>query len=327
MNLQPKELKNEAALRLATTPGNHNKLALIYGAVALGVGVFCQLIAFLTNLAISNMSGLSTLGTRAILQSIQSFFPVAANLLLPFWAFGLMQTVLRLIRQERVEPRDLLGGFSRLFVIVRLYLFIILFFWCIAFLAFNLATIILNFTPFANTMLASWLPYVQDAALLEEALSDPAQTAALMKSAYPLLILGGILLLAFGLPAVYGMRLSFYRVLDQDRPGALRAITQSRRMMRGNKIALFKLDLSFWWYYLAIILSSLLLYVPSYLPAPFNSDLAFLVAALIQAGICLWLYTKYLIRIEASYAVFYDTLYEAHNAPPAPPVFWQQPQQ
>lgn len=326
MNLHPKELKKEAALRLATTPGDHKKIPLLYGGITLGAAILCQLIYLITAMMIDNTGGLSNLGTRTILQTIQSFFPAAFNLLIPILAFGLTQTTLFLVRQQQVSAKGIFGGFSRILPILALYLFIGLTYFVIIYLTMQISVIIFSFTPFAEGLMNAFLPYLEDPALLESALTDAGFAASLLETMAPMLIIWAIIVLLISVPVTYGLRMSFFRIMDEDRPGALRAISQSRRMMRGNKFKLFKLDLSFWWYYLLLILASAILELPRLLPDAYNRDVADLVATVLYSGICLWLYVKFLLQVESSYALFYDTLYEAHKAPQQPP-FWQQPEQ
>ena len=324
-----KQLKNEADLKMATTPGDHRKIAFIYGAVALGAGLISLLVDFITGLMIENTGGLSDIGTRTILETVNYLFPLAVNILLPLWMLGLMRTALQLARQEKVTPRNLTQGFPRWGVMLRLTLFQGITYFAIGYLTLQVSTILFSMTPLSANVSELLLPYMEDPALLETAMADSAVMLSLVKAMLPVLILWVVLMIAIMIPVAYGMRLSFYRILDDDRPGALLSIGQSRKMMKGNKLALFKLDLSFWWYYLLQILLAVLLELPIYLAGsvlPISADVLTLIAAVLQAAGGLWLYYKYLMKIEVCYALFYDTLYESHKTPPAQPQFfnWQQ---
>ena len=52
---------------------------------------------------------------------------------------------------------------------------------------------------------------------------------------------------------------------DHPEAGALYAIRESKKMMRFHRLSIFKLDLSFWWFYLAMAVSYGLNYVPLFL--------------------------------------------------------------
>lgn len=326
ITLQPKELKKEAALRLATTHGNHSKVAFVYSAVALGAGFLTLLVHFITGMMIDNTGGLGDLGTRAILESIDMIFSLAVNVLLPLWTFGMIRTALAMCRQKRTEPRDLLRGFSRWGLYLRLCIFEGLIYFILMYASLQAITMLISFTPLADGIVEAFTPYLEDPELLDAAMADPATMMGLLKAMMPVLILWAAGLPVLLVPVSYALRLAVYRIGDEDRPGAFRAIRQSRKMMKGHKMQLFKLDLSFWWYYLIQILLALLLEVPVFLAGtviPLSIEVLTLIAGAVQALGCLLLYQKHLLKVQTTYALFYDTLYEQHSAPPIHQVSWQ----
>lgn len=326
-SLNAKELKSEAVLRMATTPGNHSRLPLVYGAVTLGASILIYLLDLITTLLIENTGGLGDLGTRAILGTINQFFPTVVTLLMPLWMMGLMRSTLRLSRQEQVGPKDLLDGFPRWGVFLRLCLFHGITIFAISYIVMMVVSTLFAFTAAGAGLMEYLAPYMEDPELLEAALNDPATSQALLLKILPFLIVTVVALLVVLIPKIYSIRLSFYRIADDDRPGALISIAQSKRMMRGHRWLLAKLDLSFWWYYLLQVLLAALLELPVYLAGsviPMRPELLALIAVVVQSLGSLWLYYKFLLKVEVSYALFYDTLLEAHKAPPPPPSFWQQ---
>ena len=82
-----------------------------------------------------------------------------------------------------------------------------------------------------------------------------------------LTLLWSLLLLFPGIAAHYRYRLAFYVLLDNPDMGALQCIRESKRIMHGNKLDLFLLDLSFigW-----IILDAFVIVL---LPLPFSLPL------------------------------------------------------
>ena len=70
------------------------------------------------------------------------------------------------------------------------------------------------------------------------------------------------LFLLLFIPPCYRYRMVTYRLIDQPRPDARRAMRESRAMMHRNRFALFRLDLSLWWFYALDALALLISYVP-----------------------------------------------------------------
>ncbi|MCL2409553.1 MAG: DUF975 family protein [Oscillospiraceae bacterium] len=64
------------------------------------------------------------------------------------------------------------------------------------------------------------------------------------------------------IPAYYRYRQAYYILLDNPEKGVLQCIRESKEMMRGNKMDLFLLDLSFiGWFILSFIVGALLTYI------------------------------------------------------------------
>jgi len=83
-----------------------------------------------------------------------------------------------------------------------------------------------------------------------------------------LIILWSILLVFPGILAFYRYRQSYYILLDDPSKGALQCIRESTLLMRGSKLDLFLIDMSFLgWHMLSISLTTLLLFfLPLLLP-------------------------------------------------------------
>lgn len=328
MNLSPKQIKQEAALRIATTPGDHKKLTLIYGGIALGASLLSVLINFVISLMVENTGGLASLGTRAILQSVSAVADVAISILLPLWTIGLTRTMLRLSRQERVYPQDLTQGFSRWGVFLRLTILQALMYIAVAYVVGQFAMIFFTMTPLSDSAMNLLARYSDETALMNALTTDTSYALALLKALAPLMIIWFVVMAGIFLYMGYGMRLSLYRILDEDCSRARVALRDSKRMIQGKRWTLFRLDLSFWWYYLLLFLLSALLYLPLVLEGriPLSYDVMNLIVTLVHAGLTLLLYQKFLLQLEVSYALFYDTLYEEYKNPPvqAPQFYWQQ---
>ena len=80
---------------------------------------------------------------------------------------------------------------------------------------------------------------------------DDAAYLQLMQAMAPCFVICGILVLILGGPIFYSFRMTNYVIIDKPGMGALMALRESKKMMRGNRLQLLKLDISLWWYYLA----------------------------------------------------------------------------
>lgn len=81
--------------------------------------------------------------------------------------------------------------------------------------------------------------------------------------------LWSLLLIIPGIIAAYRYRMAFYILFDNPEVGALQAISMSKEMMRGHKLELFVLDLSFigWLILVPLTLGILGLWVTPYMTA------------------------------------------------------------
>ncbi len=139
-----------------------------------------------------------------------------------------------------------------------------------------------------------------------------------------------------GLIAAYRYRFAPYLLFDHPEMSAAQALRESCRLTRGQKGTLFRLDLSFWYYYILFLLASLLsnidsialaldLYGLPSLPAfSYEQTLAIYSAGILLLGVC---YCWKFAHLTASVAKVYDTLCQADAAcqmqyPPLAPEPW-----
>ena len=86
-----------------------------------------------------------------------------------------------------------------------------------------------------------------------------------------LTILWSMLFFFPGVTAHYRYRLAYYILLDDPEKSALQCIRESKTLMRGNKLELFLVDLSFLgWYSLTAVLTLILLFLVPF-PLPFTA--------------------------------------------------------
>ena len=155
-----------------------------------------------------------------------------------------------------------------------------------------------------------------------------AQAVFLMQKMWPMLVLMAVLYLIVMLPMSYSYRMSFYRIMDNNPPRARRAIAQSRAMMKGRKWKLFRLDLSFWWYYLLqVLVSAVTIIVAEQLYGVIPG--VDLLCSIVLCGFQFLIYRIYLAYVETTYALFYDRVLQLHlpQYPTGAPEQYQTPMQ
>ena len=122
-------------------------------------------------------------------------------------------------------------------------------------------------------------------------------------------VLYGVLMI----PLLYRFRMAEFVIMDIPKTGALAAMGKSNKIMRRNCWKLFRLDLSFWWFYgLRVILTAIcygdLLVDKLGISLPFGEDAQFFLFYFVYALCQLALDVYAWGRIQTTYAVAYDTL-------------------
>ena len=307
-------LKADAALALQKGR-EPRKVVLAFAGIMTLVAAGLTVLSFWLGQQISNAGGLSNLGTRTMLSTAQMVLPLVQMVVLMSLELGYRHAMMRISRRQYADQTDLKVGFRKFFPLLRLTLLQSVVYFAIGFLTYQVAVILYMFSPWAGQLTDLILP------LMEGGMVDPA---AMMSDVFltqaaplvmPMFLIWGVLFLVGMIPVSYRLRFSQYALLDDSRGSALAAINASARMTRGNCKKLFRLDLSFWWYYLVSILVSLLGYLDTLLPMlgirlPLNGTVAFF--------LCYGVYLAatfamvYFLRngIECTYIMAYDSLCE-----------------
>ena len=298
------------------------RLVLLHTGVSLGVSLVLTLLNFLLGLGINETGGLAGMGSRAILGTIQSLLTLAASLALPFWSFGLPYAALIWADNRTAKPRDLFEGFRRLRPLLRLLL--LSFFWIfgVIFACLEVASILFSLTPFYQENLTAMQGVLEKAMANGATTVDEAVLMELIPMFMPVYVIFLILLLVVGIPLFYRFRMSTFAILD-DAPGARKAMGLSNRMMKGSRLALFRVDLSFWWYYLGLYLIAGIGYLDVLLPAlkirlPISQDLLFWGVFGLNLVLQLLFAYAFNARVQTAYAHCYRALKAAMPPPPQP---------
>lgn len=316
--LDPQALRQQAADRLQAA-SNQKKLVLIFACVSAGLSLAAGVVSMILDGQIAGTGGLGGLQLRSVLTTVQAMLTFLLLTFIPFWNLGYTSMALKLGRGEAASEQDLLGGFRRFGPGLRLLLLRMLVYFALAFAAVQVASIVLSLTPWANTYYQQMMAIDLTAAQIDDATLD-AMTQAML----PVLIVAGVLYLVALVPVTYRLRLAEYRLMDEPKCGALLALLQSNRMMKGNCVKLFKVDLQFWWYYLASILIPMLCYGDVLLPAiginlPFDPMVSFFLFYVASQVAQVLLYWRCHNLVECTYACAYDELLEDWVLPAPPP--------
>ena len=167
-------------------------------------------------------------------------------------------------------------------------------------------------TPLSNAAVDILMPLVKNAGASGIALDD-ATYAQLMRATAPAMVIFGVLFLALAAPLFYRYRMADYLIIDRPAAGALAALRDSRMMTKGNRWNLFRLDLSMWWYYAAVLASAAVAYGDQLLPAlgvtfPLSDTAAYFVFLGVYLAVIFVIYYFLRSRVEVTYALAYDSL-------------------
>ena len=307
-----KILKKNAAERVAAAEQSKN-IVLIYTGTVTALALLVTVINYVLNLQIAQLGGLSNMGLRSVLSTVQSVLPVVQSLVIMALDLGYIAAMLRIARQQYASPQTLKLGFDRFFVLLRYTLIQGIIYGLAALAAFWISMQIFLVTPLSNTMMSMLSEDMLDPNVLMGYLQDPVFSANITTSMVPLLLIfSGVYLLLF-LPICYSMRMAKYVIIDKPGMGAMYALRESRKMMKGSCIRLFKLDVSLWWWYAITLGSTVLCYGDALLPMagislPFPETVSYFLfyGLFLAAQFATWFFLRN--RVEVVYAQAYNAL-------------------
>ncbi len=309
------QLKNTAKTRLLYAEKTPQRLILIHTGVSLGAALLITLIQFFLQQQIGQTGGLSGIGSRSILSTMQSAVSLAGSILLPFWEIGILYAVLRIIRQQQADKEHLLAGFYRFGPVFRLMLLRAAIVFGLVMLCMNVAAVIFMSTSLADGTLAILQPLWAQA----EASGVGAITVSeelikqMIPTLIPLFVVFGVLALLVVMPCMYRIRMANYLILEEKKTGAIAAVAESWNMTRGNTWALICVDLRFWWFFLLKGLAALLGYGAQILVLagvclPMPEAAAQLLFYCLSVPVTLGIYWRFGMYLHAVWAQVYETL-------------------
>lgn len=308
MDIDRRSLHQSARAQLTAATGTPKQVVLIYAAVSSLLALAATLVSLLLSDRIADTGGLSNLGLRSTLSTIQYILPIVQILVLMGMDLGYQHAMLHITRSRPARNRDLLQGYYLFWPLLRTTLIQYVIYLGVIFLSIYAASFIFSVLPLSQAYFAAMEPYISGELVMD-------QTAALqvIPTMIPLLITCILVCCAFLLPKVYQFRMANYCLLDSSRPGAIAALGQSRMMMEGNRMNLFRLDLDFWWFYALEILITLVCYGDILLPMlgitfPWPATVSYFLFYILSLVLQVTVYYLFMNRVNVTYATFYEAI-------------------
>ena len=307
-----RSLRASVRTALAENPGDPRKTALVYIAITSLANLLVDILLTVLANKISQTGGLGNMGTRTILSTISSVLPIVQMILVLIIHLGYQKATMKVVRRQAVAPATLKDGLPALARLIRVTLLMGGLYLILAFLAMYGASFLFTLTPLSNAFYDVVMPLLSEGGDIYTLLaSDPVLLAQVAGAMLPVFPIFALIFAMMAAPFYYGYRMVNYCLLDERRMGARRAMRESTRMMKGHRLSLLKMDLSFWWYFLAQGLIGCLLYHDTLLPIigvtppwpQMVSHYVFLVLYLVLAAVLCYFFMN---RVETTYAAVYD---------------------
>lgn len=301
----------ERARRSLNTAQNPKKVILLHTGATMLLSLLLILVDYLLEQQIGTTGGLSGIGTRSILETARSVLQLISGIVIPFWQMGYLYYTLKVAQGNDVGYAGLLQGFHRFGAVLRLKLLMAGIVFLVMMASSYLSSSIFMLTPWSEPLLQSLIPMFSGEpdteAMMEIYESIPLSAVA------PMMVIFLISFVALIIPVLYRYRMAELWLLDHPNHGAFAAVRNSRRMMRGNCIAVFKIDLHFWWFFALELLIGLIGYADLLLPQlgislPFDQKAAYFAFfgayLLLQMALYVWRQNE----VSVTYAQVYEAL-------------------
>lgn len=291
------------------------RMAAIHTGVAVAVALVSTVLQYVLAEGVGNTSGLSGMGTRSVLETIQTVLQYANALLMPFWSLGFLYVALQWARGGYARKEDLLTGFHRFGAYLGLMLNQGLLVFAVTFLTMNVSSIFFMLTPAAAKITELGAATKGDVTAVTQYLEAMTweDTMALMESMIPMLVIWLLLCAALLIPLLYRFRMAEYVILDNKQARGLSSMILSAMMLRRRCWQLFRLDLKFWWYYGLKVLCTVLCYADMLLELmgiPASGEVAYLGSYVLYLVALFGVEVAFRPRVDTAYALAYERLKE-----------------
>ena len=308
-----KDLKSRAKQYLEQAP-NAAKIALTYAGILAGASLLTNGVDFFLDAQIADAGGLSNLGVRSVLSTLQTMAPLVINFLLMCLGLGFTGAMLRVSRGQYASLNSFRVGFERFWVLLRATLLQGGLYVMAGLIAYMISMQLFFLTPTARNLLTSMAPVVKSASGdIMAVLENPQILDQMAKAMIPLYGMTFLLSLILCAPIYYRLILTKYIILDHPGMGAMAAISLSRQFMRKRCLSFFKLDVSLWPYYVLSGVSILAAAVPNILAllgiqTPLSGTALSLVCFLAYLLITFFVTLLLQPHVEVSHALAYESL-------------------
>lgn len=315
-----RELVSYAGQRLGGQQ-KEKRIVLIYASVAIGLTALVTVVNYMLGLQISRLGGLGNMGRKTVFSTLQMVLPLAQSVVLLCLDVGYIAAMLRIARGQYVSEQTLRLGFDRFWVLLRVSLFKGFRYFALGFLGVYAGVMIYMVSPLSNQVVELLMPYMANLTVLDsQIVLDEAAYAQLTGAMWPAFLICAVTCAALLLPTIYSYRMVNHVVIDKPGMGALAALRASKQMMRGNRLALLKLDLRLWWYYGATTLAMAVCYGDMLLPMlgvalPGSGDMWYFVFFGIYLALSFGIYYFLRNRAEVVYALAYDAVKPEEKKP------------
>lgn len=309
MNIRHPKTVKSVARELLSRAGQLRQILLVYCGILLASCLVTTGLGQGLGSLMSRSGGLGNLGTRSLLSTLQTLLPMAHTLVLMVLDLGLLAAMLRISRGQFTSPQTLRTGLARFFPLLRLLLLQIPIYLALGLAMVYASMMVFFMTPLSNGVIELLTPMVNSGAdpqqLVTMLTTDDAALMAFLKAVAPMYGILLVLMAAVMIPVSYRLGVAQLVIVEDPRAGAFRALSESFRMTRRNCMAFFKLDLSFWWYYLASMLVNVLPFLDSVVPMSESAGwLLYGLSLVLQIG----LYYFFRPRLEVGRCLIYNAI-------------------
>lgn len=309
-----RQLREDTRQRLAQAPAARN-IVLIYTAIVLGLAAVSTTAQYVLDGAISNTGGLGSMHLRTLLSTVNTILPIVQFCVTACLGLGFSAAALRIARGQFVSPRTLKAGLERFWLLLRCTLLQTLIYLAVGIGSFYVSMAVFMFSPFSEDFVSTITPLIAGGSVLNGGVPqlDSATAMVLMGQLRPLMIIFGLLFATLTVLLTYRYRMVNYVILDRPGIGSFAALRASRVLMQGNKMRLFRVDLSFWWYYLLLAAAAVLAYgdvVLSLLGVslPLSGTVSYFLFFALSLIADFAVYYFALAKVEVTYADAYDAI-------------------
>lgn len=309
-----KEIRQSAAASLAANRGRPQTVALIYAGASCLLALAITAVSWILNGRIAETGGLSNMGLRSILSTVQFVLPLVQLVVMMALGLGYDAVTLDIARSRSAQPETLLVGFQKIFPLLRSVLLQGLIYFAVTMISMYASSWIFTALPLSDGFYEVVGPYLNSMTVMDTGLVlDDVTLAAAASTMVPMVWIFVLVFCLLALPVFYQYRMVGYCLADSNHPGALAALRESRNMMRKNRLKLLRLDLGFWWYYLLQVLVTAVCYGDLLLPLvgvelPWSDTVSYFLFYVLSLGLQLAVYVFFMNRVQVTYATVYESI-------------------